>query len=618
MFANINIGKKLLLLSAVFIVGYVVFAVVSFSTLNNLRIGGKLYNQIVMSKDLIADVLPPPEYIIESYMNVLQMVDETDLAQINYFSVELKRLQADYEEQHQQWINEPHLEPGVLRDAMLKGAYEPAIQFYDIVFSKFIPALQNGNREYAKELVRGELKALYAIHRKSIDQVVLGATGKYKEAEILSDTTIQSDTELLFTIAFLIIVAAMILSLMIRHSIVKPIVKVTDTLKDISEGEGDLTRVIAINSKDEIGLLALYFNKTLEKIKNLIIAIKIHTESISSASEKLFSVSNQLASGAEETVSQSNTVAGTAEQMSVNVRSIASTAKGSATKISDVTNSVEQVAGNINAMASGAEQASVNASEVAGAAEQMSTNMNTIAAAIEEMSASINQISVNAGDASMVANEATVKSCEATEAMSNLGIAAKEIGHVTEVIKRIADKTNLLALNATIEAASAGVAGKGFAVVASEIKELANQSSQSADDIARRIQGIQNGTCAAVTVINNVSKIIVKINQSIESISNHVGQQTKASNEIANNVAQANIGTKRVAESMSEVVKDSNDIARNAGEAAKGVSEVSQNIANVSSVAKQSAQGATQINQSATNLSKIAGDLKNTVNRFKV
>jgi len=590
LFTNISIGKKLTLLLTVFIAGYAIFGWVSFSTLNSLRIHGNLYNQISTSKDLIADVLPPPEYIIESYLDVLQVADETDPVKMDYFFKKLKQLKADYDERHQFWINEPLLEQGAVRDAMLKGAYNPAIQFYEIVFNKFIPALQSGNREYAKKIVQSELEPLYSKHRESVDKVVKGATEKYENVESFANTKIQSDTKLLFTIAFVIIAIAVILSLIIQTAIVKPIVRVTNTLKDISEGEGDLTRTIAINSKDEIGSLALYFNKTLEKIRNLIITIKNQTASLTSVSSELAAVSRELSSGAEETVSQSNTVASTAEEMSVN----------------------------INAMATGAEEASVNANEVASAAEHMSTNMAIVANAIEEMSASINQIASNASEAHKIAIAATEKSNNATDVMSKLGTAAKEIGLVTNVIKKIADKTNLLALNATIEASSAGEAGKGFAVVASEIKELANQSAKSADDIARRIEGIQNGTGSAVKVIGDVSDIIFKINQSVEAIASNVEQQTKTTNEISNNVSQANSDSKRVASSIGDVAKGANNVSKNASETAKGANDVSQNIANVNTVAKHSAQGATQVNQSAADLSQIAGDLKDTVSKFKV
>jgi Methyl-accepting chemotaxis protein len=391
-------------------------------------------------------------------------------------------------------------------------------------------------------------------------------------------------------ISILILIVAVIVAVYMSNSISKPIIKVTNTIKDISEGEGDLTQNIIVHSTDEVGDLARYFNKLMEALRKPISETKRVVERLSSSSKELSSVSCDLSASAEETVSTATTVASTAEEMSVN----------------------------INAMAGGAEQASVNANEVAGAAEQMSANMNTIASAIEEMSSSINEIANNAEDARKVAGNATAKSGEATSTMNKLGIAAKEIGKVTDVIKKIADKTNLLALNATIEAASAGEAGKGFAVVASEIKELANQSAVSADDIAQRIDDIQGETNNAVDVIRDVSDIITKINLSIEAIAGHVGQQTKASNEIANNVAQANTGAKRVASAIAEVAKGSHDIARNASEAAAGATHVSNNVSSMKEVARKSSVGASQVNGSSENLSKMAEQLRTFMNKFKV
>jgi len=390
--------------------------------------------------------------------------------------------------------------------------------------------------------------------------------------------------------AFLLLVVIIANVMSINFIILRPISKVTNILKDISEGEGDLTQSIPIKSNDEVGQLSHYFNKLMDTMRGPIGDTKKTIDNLAAASEELSVISRQLYSVSERTTNQTTAVSERVGRMSVN----------------------------INAMASGAEQASANANEVAGAAEEMSNNMNTISAAIEEMSASISQIAENAGEASNVADEATQKSKKATEAMNKLGLAAKEIGQVTDVIKKIADKTNLLALNATIEAASAGEAGKGFAVVAGEIKELANQSATSADDIARRIEGIQLGTDEAVTVINDVSDIIAKINNSIESISRHVSEQTKASNEIASNVAQANTGANRVASAISEVAKGANDVSKNAGDAVRRVGQVADDVNSVSGAAKESSQGASQVSSSAGDLAKMAETLKMVMGRFKV
>ena len=371
-------------------------------------------------------------------------------------------------------------------------------------------------------------------------------------------------------------------------SVTKPVNSLVELFKKAENG--DVTARSGLDQKDEIGIVAYAADRFFIKLQGIIKGLNTNSDTLAGNAEELSTISRELASAAEETVTQSNTIASTTEEMSVN----------------------------INTMASGAEEASVNANEVASAAEQMSVNMDTIAAAVEEMGVSISQISSNAGEAQRVTIDATQKADEATSVMSTLGAAAQEIGHVTEVIKKIADKTNLLALNATIEAASAGEAGKGFAVVAGEIKELANQSAQSADDITRRIDGIQQGTGNAVDVITAVSVIIQKINNSVEVTANNVNEQSRAVNEISSNVAQASTGAKRVASAIGEVANGANDVSSNAGEAARGAVHVASNVSTMSEVARESAQGADQVNKLSENLSGMAADLREIVNQFKV
>jgi len=476
------------------------------------------------------------------------------------------------------------------------------------------------------------------------------STTPWSFAVAISNKTVMAPVykmvEIVVYVSAAMLVAVIIVAAFMARSISKPIVRVTTTIKNISEGEGDLTKRIDTNAGGEIGTLVRYFNKLMDTIQHPIKETKITVNGLAAAADKLSSVSDRLSDISKETVNHVSSAASIAEQMAENIRAMASGAEQASVNASEVASATEQMAVNINAMAGGAKQASLNASEVAGAAEQMSVNMNTIASAIEEMSASINQIANSAGEARNIAEDATVKSTGATNAMNKLGIAAKEIGQVTNVIKKIANKTNLLALNATIQAAGAGEAGKGFAVVASEIKELANQSAQSADDIANRIEGVQSETNAAVEVIRKVSSTITKINQSVEAIAGHVEQQTKVSNEIANNVAQANVGAKRVASAIgevargtneiasnvtqastgakrvataiSEIAKGSRDIAANAGEAVKGTDNIKENMVVASKAAEESNQDASQVNSSASDLAETANSLRGVVEKFKV
>jgi len=364
-------------------------------------------------------------------------------------------------------------------------------------------------------------------------------------------------------VAVVILATVLLLSLglgiFLTISITRPLNVVVNTISKMEKG--DMTVRAGLTRGDELGILSTALDSLSTRMQGILGNLQQNSETLAGSAEQLSSIGRQ------------------------------------------VTNTTEKVTVNINQMASTATQASANANEVAGTAEEMSTNMNMMAAAVEEMSASINQIASNTIAANKIANEAAVKSREATEAMNRLGAAAKEIGQVTDVIKRIAEKTNLLALNATIEAASAGPAGKGFAVVAGEIKELANQSAQSADDIAHRIEGIQSGTGNAVKVISDVSQIIAQINHSVEVISTHVDQQTKASNEIANNVAQVNVGAKRVAGAIGEVAKGNKDMARNAEVVAKD---------------SISALDTRQINQGAEELAMLASNIKSVLNNFEI
>jgi len=384
------------------------------------------------------------------------------------------------------------------------------------------------------------------------------------------------------------IIIAIITSLLVGTRISGRIKKTIDAVDMASDG--NLNIYLDVSGKDEITRMSVDFNKFIDKLREFVKTINSTANILLKNSQDLHFTATQLTNSADFTVSKSHSFSQATEQMTTN----------------------------IEAMACGAEEASVNANEVAGAAEQMSVNMNTITDAIGEMTSSISQIANNTLEVSNVVTEAKDKATDATSVMNDLGFAAREIGNVTGVIKKIADKTNLLALNATIEAASAGEAGKGFAVVAGEIKELANQSAQSADDIARRIELIQSGTNNAVRVIRDVSDIIARINQSVETISTHVDQQTRTSNEISQNVAQANTGAKRVSEAIGEVAKGANDVSRNAGEAAKSATAIAKDIGSLNDVAKESAQSVNLIQDSSRDLSDISKDLQKTLNEFNM
>ncbi|MHB8810616.1 MAG: methyl-accepting chemotaxis protein [Desulfobulbaceae bacterium] len=374
----------------------------------------------------------------------------------------------------------------------------------------------------------------------------------------------------------------------ITAGVVGPLEQVVDLAAGLAEG--DLSKRLNIHQDDEIGTLAVALDQSCSSLSAMIREITTNAEMQASAAQEMSTVSAQLAATSEEMNVQAESVAGATEEMSVS----------------------------INAMASASEEMSVNIQSVSSTAEQMSQNMNSIASSVEQMSTSIEDVALSARDGSIIARQAMEMSGSATTIMDILGKAAKEIGEVTSLIKRIADQTNLLALNATIEAASAGDAGKGFAVVANEIKELANQSGQAANEIAKRVKGVQGNANSAVEAIINITDIIQRMNDASSVISKSVEEQTSTALEISDSVQQATAGITNIATSIAELARGATDVSKSAAEAARGVTEVSANIQGLSRAASESNSGAQQVNTTAAELARISSQLREVAGRFKV
>jgi methyl-accepting chemotaxis protein len=376
----------------------------------------------------------------------------------------------------------------------------------------------------------------------------------------------------------------------------KEVINLTAMLELVSRG--DITQKYSVSESDNDTLeayntfkaIADALNTTFSDLSQIIKTVKDYAENVATSSEDLSSASTSLSESADH--------------MSAKTTSVAA--------------SVEQMSNNISSMASATEEISVSANEVSSTTEQMSQSMSNIAAAVEESSMSINEIGKAAKEGAEVSINATSMANEATSVMNSLGEAAKEIGEVTEVIKRIADQTNLLALNATIEAASAGDAGRGFAVVANEIKKLANQSAQAAENISKRIEGVQNNTIDAIKTIDQVTGIIKKINDSVSLISSSVNDQTSVSTDIAANIAQVTNGAKQISLLIQEVANGLVDMSKNSSEVAYGTNDVSSNVQIVEKSVNESNDNIKKVSVSANKLTEIAKQLRELVSTFNV
>lgn len=345
-------------------------------------------------------------------------------------------------------------------------------------------------------------------------------------------------------------------------AIVRPINATVDMLRDISEGEGDLTRRLDEDQIGELGELSIYFNRFAERIRQIVASISGNVTTLSSASTQMSQSANSLANGTEHTKSQSASVSSAAEELSINMENMS------------------------------------------GSTQAMSSGMENVSQAIDEMKQTIAEIAQNAEQSAQVAGDASHAAEVSNAKVGAMGSAAEEIGRVIEVIQDIAEQTNLLALNATIEAARAGEAGKGFAVVATEVKQLAKQTASATDDIRTRIELMQKSTGEAVNSIGEISNVIARVNELSRMIATAVEEQSITTGQIADHVG----GTSSLA----------NEVAMSVSESAQASREITENITVVDGILQDTSVEINQSRDSGEELHRLATEMQELVSQFRI
>jgi len=374
--------------------------------------------------------------------------------------------------------------------------------------------------------------------------------------------TYRSAVSVVMGVIILSLIAAAAMAVFISQSVANPVLRASDGLKDIAEGEGDLTVRLKAAGKDEVGDLIRWFNIFIDKLHDIIKDIAGNADVMNTSSKGLSELSAFLAKGAEE--------------------------------VSEKANTVNKSADNVNTVIS----------SVASAVEQVTQNANIVASATEEMTATIHEIAKSTEKARLISENAVSQVESATSGVAKLGAAAKEIEAVTEVITEISEQTNLLSLNATIEAARAGEAGKGFAVVANEIKALARQTSEATQNIKEKIEGIQSSTSTTVSDIEGITSVINEVNDIVATIAASVEEQSATTNEIASNIVQISTGIQSVSENISQCAGSSTEIAEEMSTVNAAVSEMTNNCS--------------QVKKNTMDIAKLASALKDKIGVFKV
>ncbi len=350
----------------------------------------------------------------------------------------------------------------------------------------------------------------------------------------------------------LIALIALVVGLVIFHSIglsiVAPIKRAASRMEDIASGGGDLTQRLAAKGNDEVTLLARNFNTFVDTLQNMILQVQSSTTQLATAAEEMSAITSQTSAGVRKQRSEIDLVATAMTEMAATVQEVAS-----------------------------------NASNAAQAASEANDESSDGKQVVDDTVVSINAL----------ANEVT----QAADVVNHLARDSEEISSVLDVIRNIAEQTNLLALNAAIEAARAGEQGRGFAVVADEVRTLAQRTQESTLEIQHIIEKLQSGARHAVEVMNEGRE---KTNASV----------TQAA------LAGSSLDT--IAYAISAINDMNMQIASAAEEQSAVAEEINQNIVNISNVAEETSHGAEQTAMASEELANLGTKLQTIVGRFKV
>jgi methyl-accepting chemotaxis protein len=535
-----KLSSAFAILAGVFALFLAVAGGVVWNSIETLRIGGTNYQGIIDNKDAIADVLPPPIYVIEGYLTAELAKDAPqDLAT---HKATLTRLKTEYDQRLTYWRGKS-LSPEI-KSAIFGDSDRYAQQFWTIAQNDLIPAIERGDRAVVDAKI-GELTTAFEQHRAAVNRMVplIQAEAARQEENSNKAQTFAFGILLALALATVALLAAA--TVIVRKHVLAPLEDTTGLMNALANGDLNVRSTHAKRS-DEIGALA----KALEKFRT----------------------------NAQE---RERLEAATSSQNAIEVERamrMAELVEAFTGKLDDVIGGLTSSSQELHTSAVNLDNSSSNASRQAEQADEAARNTSShieeIAAATGQLRIAVEEISSRIAESARISSEAEAIGLETEKVIEQLADATRQVEEVTSLISDVADQTNLLALNATIEAARAGQAGQGFAVVAAEVKQLATQTTDSTGAISKRIAEIQQVSRTTATGVRSVLSAMTQVREICAAVAAAVEEQAATTSDISDRA----LGAARGASSAARGVESMTMATAEAGESSRRLLDTSGKV----------------------------------------
>ncbi|MDJ0447583.1 methyl-accepting chemotaxis protein [Methylocystis sp. JR02] len=566
---RLTISKLFSLSACLILAGFAVSLLASSVALHRLEIGGPAYEKIVAGKDLVADILPPPAYVIESYLEAHLALREPKEMQAHLERVQ--QLKSDYSARREFWRRSEVL-PAELK-ALVARSDDDVQKFWRTIETSLPAALKSGDSTQISRAM-AELTSAYNAHRAVVDEMVVKANEFSSQAEANAAFEAKLFLSLMFGLAALVFVSMWAVIRYLRRRSCEPLGALAAYLEQLTEGRYGES-VPYTNNSDEIGGVAravdLFRETLIEREQSRLRAAEDehrHREERRLAEERAILAERELVSA--------SIGAGLSELSAKNLdyrmdrdlpEAYARLQLDFNAAIEQLENAVAVVKSGVGAITPGAESIASAAEELSGQAQQQAEGLERASSALHEITESARHIAVGAGEANKIVGATRTEAEEsgavvrrAVEAINLIEKSSQSIGQIIAVVDEIAFQTNLLALNAGVEAARAGEAGRGFAVVASEVRALAQRSAEAAKEIKTLISASSTEVAQGVelvglagTALGKIVTNVFNLERAVADIASSAREQAAGLTDVNSVVSQIDRNTQKNAQMAEEM-----------------------------------------------------------------